>query len=198
MSRKSLVFLIAGTFFTFLSVADVIIELFGVSAFLFGKKVFPVLLGVFIIIAVLSFTAFIFAFIKEKKGVLGKKTVIAAKTVSAVIAVTLVLASLFVIAIVNDRTVCRDISDDGRHEVIVEADTLFGGWSVSLYKRYTPFFKTEITQFYASDMADENEEVKVVWHSDSCDISYESYSDYLGTSLETSTQRLYFDDRTGQ
>lgn len=196
MSRKSLVFLITGTFFTFLSVADVIIELFGVSAFLFGKKVFPVLVGVFIIIAVTSFTAFIFAILKDKKGILGKKTVIAAKAVSVVITLALVLASLFVIGIVNDRTVCRNISDDGRHEITVEADSLFGGWNVTLYKRYTPLFKTEITQFYASGMADENEEVKVVWYSDGCDISYESYSDYLGTDTETFTQRLYFDDRT--
>lgn len=198
MSRKSLVFLIAGTFFTFLSVADVIIELFGVSAFLFGKKVFPVLLGIFIIIAVLSFTAFIFAFLNEKKGIIGKKTSVAAKTVSAVLAVVLVSASLFVIAVVNDRTIYRNVSDDGRHEIIVEADSLFGDWSITLYKRYTPFFKTEITQFYASDMADENEEIEVAWYSDGCDISYESYSDYSGADSETFTQRLYFNDKTEQ
>ncbi len=196
MSRKSIVLLITGTFFTFLTVIDVILELFGVSAFLFGKKVFPVFTGFFIIIAVLSFTAFIFAVLKEKKELLGKKTAVAAKTVSAVLAVLLVSASFFVIAVLNDRTVYRNISDDGRHEIIVEADTFFGDWSVTLYKRYTPFFKTEITQFYASDMADENEEIEVVWYSDGCDISYEGYSEYSESDAETYTQRLYFSNKT--
>lgn len=197
MNKKNITCLTLGIVFTFLSVVDIILEFCGISFFLFGKRVFSIFLGIFIALSAVLFAGFILSVLKNHSDNMSRKVIVAVKIITVLIAAAIVCLGLLEFLFFGEKTVHKDVSQDKRHEVFVETDALFGGWNVTVYKRYTPLFKVENTSFYINDMVSQDEEISVVWYDDGCDISYEYYSDYTDSDEpQTFTQRVYFNSKT--
>lgn len=196
MKKKEVVCLCVGTAFIFIMIFIAVLMFFGVTPFIFGKRTID-FFGVFVTASSISFTVLIFSVLNRHKETVGNKLSTALKVVSVIIAVLSIVAGLTVSLFLSEHTVTKNISDDSRHEIYVETDSMFGGWNVTLYKRYSPFFMVEKASFYIDDMTSESTEIGVVWYDDGCDVTYEYYPDY-GDSAEaqSNTQRMYFTDRT--
>jgi len=196
MTKKEIAFLISGCFFTFLIILGIVLMIFGITPFIFGKP-FIDFFGAVVILSVTSFCILVFAMLNARKDEFSHKAAVAIKTIMVVFAVLLSLIACVISLFLCEKTISKFVADDKRHEVLVETDALSGGWNVILYKRYSPFFKNEMKSFYINDMASDDTTVSVEWYDDGCGVSYDALPDY-GDSSESYvfTQRIYYVDKT--
>lgn len=191
MNRKEIAALLIGTVFLLIIIFAIALTFLGLIPFLFSKKLIDYV-GIFLIISVISFAYSAFSLADGREESIGGKAVIAIKVFSVFFTIVFILAGTAITFFLSENLVKRNVSPDKKYEIYVEADSVFGGWNVTVYKRHTPFFKTQMNSVYIDDMADENGEIGLEWDSDNCSISYDYYPDYTSEDTKTITQRIYF------
>lgn len=197
MKKQNIFLIVSASLLTLLIIIDLVLEFLGISFFFFGKRVFD-FLGLFIMLCSICYTVVVFSEMNRRKDRISKNLIISCKIIVSVFTVLLISFGFLMCSFFYEKTVFKDVSEDKRHEVLIQLDSTYGGWNATVYKRYTPFFKEEKKSFYIENMTSQDAEVSVKWYNDSCDITYEYYSDYvnLPEGENTFTQTIYFSDKT--
>lgn len=169
-----------------------VLAFFGIEVFIFAVK-FTEFAGLLTAVMIILLTVFGVMFLSSRKESLPLWLVRALQVSGILLAVLFTLAGLAVSSFLSEKTVNRIVSDDRRHEIIVQEDETFGGYNVTLYKRTGPVFKQEKKNFYIGDLAGEPDEISVVWYDSGCDVVYMRYPDYSDSPDPVEfTQRIFY------
>lgn len=197
MKKSEKAWCAAGIIFLMLSIAIIICELFSVSVFIFGKRLIYII-GVFLIISAVSFTAFAFSVFKNHKQHFKNKKIITLGKILVIIACLFIFAAgLLIDGLLYTKTIYKNVSPDKRHVIIVEGLEGSYEWNVTVYKRNTPMFLISRDSETINDMADDDEKISVEWVDGGCKMSYEIYTDDAQTAddKETVVQSFFFKEK---
>lgn len=199
MKKSEKILCSAGLIFLIISISVIICELFSLSVFLFGKRLIYVI-GIFLIISVVSFTALAFCVFKNHGSRFkSKRSVAFFKTVIIMVCVFVSAAGFIIDGMLYTKTIYKNVSPDKRHIIIVEGLPGLYEWNVTVYKRNTSMLLVRRDSKTLNDMAYDDEEISVEWVDGGCKMSYEIYSDDAKSAndIETVVQSFFFREKDG-
>ena len=192
MGKKYAWLIITSAVILFFIITCFVLAFFGVEVFILAHK-FTEFIGILSAVMFICLCIVIFMYLNSRKEQLPKGLVIGLKIGCVFFTVLFSFIGLAVSSFLGEKTVNRIISEDKRHEIVMQEDETFGGYNITLYKRTGPMFKQEKRNFYIDDLAGEPDSISVIWYDDGCDVSYMRYPDMADSpEPEEFVQRLYY------
>lgn len=175
MTRKHLKLALVSAILILFSLISLVLYIFRMEIRILGFR-FICISGLLFFVSIACLTKILFDFLERRKGKFPKFLSRLIKVISVFVCVlSLTIGLLFFLSNIHSgKTVTRNISPDKRHEVVIFKQE--DGWSVRMYKRFSPFIiqqNIELLDYSAVDYLDSD--IEFNWYDDGCEYSYLQY-----------------------